>query len=95
MIQYFPLGVNQVASGNPPLKKGGEGGLKRRAGIKTPLTPRFSKGEGGQILLWIIWAKNTNLKTAVATPLMLRYTLLRKALSTNGVVSNWMDGRSP
>jgi hypothetical protein len=29
-----------------------------------------------------------NLKTAVATPLMLRYTLLRKALSTNGVVSS-------
>ena len=25
------------------------------------------------------------LKTAVTTPLMLRYTLLRKALSTNGV----------
>ena len=35
------------------------------------------------------------LETAVATPLMLRYTLLRKALSTNGVVSNWVGGRSP
>jgi hypothetical protein len=30
----------------------------------------------------------TLLETAVATPLMLRYTLLRKALSTNGVVSS-------
>jgi len=27
---------------------------------------------------------------AVATPLMLRYTLLRKALSTNGVVTKWV-----
>ena len=34
------------------------------------------------------------LKTAVATPLMLRYTLLRKALSTNGVVSiGWVAVR--
>ncbi len=30
-------------------------------------------------------------KTAVATPLMLRYTLLRKALSTNGVVTNLVE----
>jgi hypothetical protein len=34
------------------------------------------------------------LKTAVATPLMLRYALLRKALSTNGVVSNLVIVRS-
>jgi hypothetical protein len=36
-----------------------------------------------------------NLKTAVATPLMLRYTLLRKALSTNGVVTVLVGDRSP
>jgi hypothetical protein len=35
------------------------------------------------------------LKTAVATPPMLRYTLLRKALSTNGMVTNLVSGRSP
>lgn len=43
------------------------------------------------------------LKTAVATPLMPfdiaqdrhRYTLLRKVLSTNGVVTNLVRGRSP
>ncbi len=32
------------------------------------------------------------LKTAVTTPLMLRYALLRKALSTNGVVTNMVWG---
>jgi hypothetical protein len=38
--------------------------------------------------------QGVNLETAVATPLMLRYTLLRKALSTNGVVSSLVRGRS-
>jgi hypothetical protein len=37
---------------------------------------------------------NLLIETAVATPLMLRYTLLRKALSTNGVVSSLVRGRS-
>ena len=40
-----------VAAGYPPayplrVKKGGEGGFKRRADIKIPLDPPFTKGEG-------------------------------------------------
>jgi len=31
-----------------------------------------------------------NLDSAVVTPLMPRYTLLRKALGTNGVVTGWV-----
>ena len=49
----------------------------------------FSAGISGLLAATFI------LKTAVATPLMLRYTLLRKALSTNGVVTVLVRSRSP
>ena len=50
---------------------------------------------GGHMVCGACWVGAGYLKTAVTTPLMLRYTLLRKALSTNGVATRWVRSRSP